>query len=303
MPESIVKSMTRTILTRQISSYGFADLPSGTFRPDATAWALIVLRRQSVEAQRIKKARDRLVDYQMLDGRVVISPDHQDAYWPTPLAIMAWHGSTSHQKMSLKATHFLLRTTGVHWEKHEDDVVGHDTSIPGWPWIDQTHSWITPTAMSMIALSVAGFSGHERVTTAIRMLIDRQISTGGWNYGNTSVLGKTLRPFPETTGVALNALAGRVKRETVERSLEYLRDQVSTLRSPLSLGWTILGLAAWNFTTGGEHEWIRETLERGDRHGGYDTSSLCVLLLAVLAARGIEPWLTQKFSSQKTPPL
>ena len=303
MPESIVDSISQTILARQLSTRGFADLPNGTIRPDATAWALIVFRSKSVDIQVIKGAGDRLVDYQLPDGRVVISPNHPDAYWPTPLAIMAWHASASHQKALTQAAHFLLHTTGVHWEKTEDDVVGHDTSIPGWPWIDQTHSWITPTSLSMLALSATGFSEHERVMAGVRLLIDRQLPSGGWNYGNTSVLGQTLRPFPETTGIALNALAGRVSRERVEPSLEYLYTQVHMLRSPLSLGWAILGLAAWDLLPENREEWISEALKRGDQYGGFDTSSLCVLLLAALGARGIEHWLTQQSSSSKTEPL
>ncbi|MCA9472750.1 MAG: hypothetical protein MRJ96_08805 [Nitrospirales bacterium] len=299
MSDSIEQLVLATVLERKLSDHGFTDMPNGTFRPDATSWALIVLKGNAVHSQIFKEAGDRLIDYQMPDGRVVISPDHPDAYWPTPLAILAWHGSTAHQKALWQATDFLLRTTGVHWEKHEDDMVGHDTSIPGWPWIGQTHSWITPTAMSMLALSVAGYADHERVMAGVRLLLDRQISAGGWNYGNTSVLGQTLRPFPETTGIALYALAGRVKREAVRPSLEYLRARISTLRSPLSLGWALLGLGAWELMPHNGEEWICETLDRGTRYGGFDTASLCVLLLAALSVRGIEPWKTRTIAPAK----
>ena len=187
-----------------------------------------------------------------------------------------------------QAITFLLMTTGVHWERTDQDVVGHDTLIPGWPWIDATHSWVTPTALSMIALSVAGFGAHERVKAGARLLIDRQIPHGGWNYGNTSVLGKELRPFPETTGMALNALAGYVPREVIEPSLEYLQRHITRYRTPLSLGWSILGLKAWNVVPENTHEWIVETLEREHLYGEYDTASLCVLLAADLASGGLE---------------
>ncbi|GJL52880.1 MAG: hypothetical protein NPIRA02_00120 [Nitrospirales bacterium] len=255
---------------------------------DATAWAMMVLKTQDLESEVVKVAGDRLLDYQMSDGRVVIAVDHPEAVWPTPLAVLAWQNSDAHYDAWQRAVKFLLRSTGVHWKKPDNDTVGHDTLIPGWPWIDQTHSWVTPTSLSMLALTVAGYGEHSRVTAGADLLLDRQLLTGGWNYGNSSVLGTQLRPFPETTGMALNALAGRVPREAVAPSLRYLQGCLPTLRTPLSLGWSILGLQAWSSSPAHTEKWIYETLERGSRYGGHDTASLCVLFAASLATKGLE---------------
>ncbi|MGB0910653.1 MAG: prenyltransferase/squalene oxidase repeat-containing protein [Nitrospirales bacterium] len=292
--DSLIRSAFTNVLGRVLPGHGFSDRPDGSFRPDATAWAMMVLKNQELKSEIVKAAGDRLLDVQMPDGRVVISKGHLDAYWPTPLSILAWDGSSAHQSALEHATTFLLKTTGVHWEKTNQDVVGHDTLIPGWPWVDSTHSWVAPTALSMIALTVSGFGDHERVKAGARLLVDRQIPSGGWNYGNTSVLGKKLRPFPETTGVALNALVGHVQREAIEPSIEYLLQHISTYRTPLSLGWSILGLKAWNAVPAKAHEWIIETFERGHLYGGYDTASLCVLLAAALASSGLESVVTTR---------
>jgi hypothetical protein len=75
-----------------------------------------------------------------------------------------------------------------------------------------THSWIEPTALGVIALKAAGHERHERVQEAIRMILDRQLPHGGWNYGNTFVFGRELRPMPESSGAALAGLAGQVER-------------------------------------------------------------------------------------------
>ncbi len=289
------------VARRGLSEGGFSDRLGGHYRPDATAWAIVVLSLEPSYDEMVSAARLRLQESQLSDGRVVIAKDHPDAYWPTPMAILAWQRFPNSESPLAKAVKFLIQTTGVHWEKSENDVVGHDTLIPGWPWIDSTHSWVTPTAQSMIALTVAGFGDHERVLAGKRLLVDRQIPQGGWNYGNTSVLGQELRPFPETTGIALNALAGRVSREVVQISLDYVLREVPKLRTPLSLAWAILGLKAWHL--GPEHalEWIITTLERGTRYGGYDTSSLCVLLAAALAPGGIESLMPQSIPIQSTP--
>ena len=51
--------------------------------------------------------------------------------------------------------------------------------------------------------------------------------------------------MPESTGSALTGLAGHVEMGVVARSLDYLRGEVNALRTPVSLGWGLLGLAAW----------------------------------------------------------
>jgi len=294
LSHSSVSSSLSELLKRVLPDRGFADQLHGDFRPDATAWAMMVLKHQGLETEIVQSAGDRLLDYQMPDGRVVISIDHPDALWPTPLAVLAWQNSEAHRVAWRRAVMFLLQATGVHWEKPDDDLVGHDTEIPGWPWIDRTHSWVTPTALSMIALTVAGYGHHSRVTAGTNLLIDRQLSIGGWNYGNTSVLGTQLHPFPETTGMALNALVGRVPREVIEPSLQYLQDCIPTLRTPLSLGWSILGLKAWSVSPDETQAWIVETLERAARYGGYDTASLCLLIAASLATEGLESLVDQE---------
>ncbi|GJL52661.1 MAG: hypothetical protein NPIRA01_38880 [Nitrospirales bacterium] len=290
-----IHSFLEKILERVLPDHGFADHLHGKFRPDATAWAMMVLNKQGIESEIVRLAGDRLLNYQMPDGRVVISIDHPDVLWPTPLAVLAWQNSKIHHNSAWqRAVLFMLQATGVHWEKPDNDFIGHDTGILGWSWTDRTHSWVTPTALSMMALTVAGYGDHSRVTAGANLLLDRQISTGGWNYGNTSVLGKSLHPFPETTGMALNALAGRVPREAIEPSLQYLQGRISTLRTPLSLGWSVLGLKAWSVSPDQAQEWIVETLERDAQYGGYDTPSLCLLLAASLATEGLESLIVQE---------
>jgi hypothetical protein len=116
------------------------------------------------------------------------------------------------------------------------------------------------------------------------MLLDRQLPHGGWNAGNTIVFGHELHPMPEGTGSALAGLAGAVDESEVARSLDYLHGEVDRLRTPISLGWSLIGLAAWGQwpTRGGAL--IERCLANQGRYGGYDTSSLCLLVLGALAA-------------------
>ncbi len=274
---------------------GFGNHQSGKYRPDITAWAILILNAFSPHshAELIKLARTRLTHDQLPNGSVVISPDHQEAIWPTPLSIFAWHGSSPHLVNQKQAVLFLLQRTGLHMEKTDgNSVVGHDTSIPGWPWILETHSWVQPTALCMIALSINGHESHQRVNQGEQMLMNRQLPQGGWNYGNTTILGKELQPFPESTGIALSALAGRVPQTAIDKSLNYLLHALPQLRTPISLSWGVLGLQAWNRAPRQAETWLLDCLKNESRYGQYDPVSLCLLLAAITAHHGLTDLVT-----------
>lgn len=146
-----------------------------------------------------------------------------------------------------RAIDWLLRTAGRPIHNAEDDgrFVGHDTRLQGWPWVDTTHSWVEPTAMALLALRRAGRRDHPRYDEAVRLLLDRQLPQGGWNYGNTTVLGNTLRPHVQPSGLALWALADEPQiRPRIERSIDYMRQSLSRRTTAASLAFAIMGLAA-----------------------------------------------------------
>jgi hypothetical protein len=125
------------------------------------------------------------------------------------------------------------------------------------------------------------------------MILDRQLPNGGWNYGNTSVFDQVLRPMPETTGMALEALAGSVSEHRVETSLRRLAEEVTHLRTPLALAWAVLGLGAWNRRPPLAEDWIQAVLKRQKRYGPYDTALLSLLLLAFYARTGLREAIVQ----------
>jgi hypothetical protein len=134
-----------------------------------------------------------------------------------------------------------------------------------------------------MALRATGHGEHDRVNEAIRMMLDRQLPHGGWNYGNTLMFGKELHPMPESTGAALSGLAGTVGQEKVARSLEYLQGEADRLRTPISLGWTLLGLAAWEAWPANGHALVERCLANQSRYDEYDTSALSLLFLGTFA--------------------
>ena len=110
------------------------------------------------------------------------------------------------------------------------------------------------------------FDRREKVDSWIpkltAALIEEELSGGGWNYGNTRVLDSTLRPFCSTTGLALMALAGRRGNAAIESAITFLKGELPNVRSPISLGWGLLGLAAWDQRPDNADDWLSEAAQR-----------------------------------------
>jgi hypothetical protein len=279
---------------RRTAGGGVANRPGGSPRTDATCWAILALNAIDGHAGTVEAARQALVEAQSADGRIPLMPWYPDAIWPTPLAILAWHRCARCQQPRDKAARFLL---GFDRMRIVDDpdaaaVIGHNPTIKGWPWIAGTSPWLEPTAYGLMALRLVGCEEQERALEGRRLILDRQLSSGGWNYGNTTVYGQELRPMPETTGVALQAVAGLVSRQEVAKSIDYLRSQLPALCTPLALAWAVLGLAAWG-EIGDPRVQMARIADCQDDYRAWDTPALCLPLLAWYCPTGLLDWLRQ----------
>lgn len=277
LPQRFAQSL---LSSRRLADGGFVDRPGGIFNVPAGAWSILALRAAGEPYEDLERLRRRLTVEQEVDGRLSIDRAHRDVCWPTALSILAWDRSSSCRAAQEHGARFLLETTGVHPEKKAGDPTTHNTALQGWPWVIGTYSWIEPTALSILALHAAGYRQHPRVQEAVSLLVDRQLPHGGWNYGNTLLFGRELHPMPETTGAALTALAGLVSPDRFARSVDYLQGEIGRLRTPVSLGWSLLGLAAWNRWPAKGLELIDRCLANQTRYGVYDTWGLAVLCLA-----------------------
>lgn len=286
MSRKEIISTLRILSGRSVHGGGFSEHSGAPFRVDATAWAILALKDDGTHSNFVKSARSRLASEQCSDGRMSLAQDQPQAYWSTPLAILAWHGSNDYAENKSRGIQFLLTSEGTTFPKGKFQFIAHDSSLKGWPWIEDTFAWVEPTALSILSLSIAGYGTHKRVQEAIRLLMDRQLPSGGWNYGNTIVYGQELYPQPESTCMALTALAGQVEKKEVQRSLDYLKVQAVSCRTPLSLGWALFSLGAWSERPAEARSWIVECLSRQRKFGAYGTTLLSLLLLAYKAKGG-----------------
>jgi hypothetical protein len=136
----------------------------------------------------------------------------------------------------------ILVAKGIRLERSE--FQRQNNQLIGWPWNDRAFSWVEPTSWCLLALkkgaappSRAGAAA--RLAEAERMLADRCCLSGGWNYGNSNMLGRELSPYVPTTALALLALQDRRELPEVTRSLAWLAanwsHEVSAMASSLAL--------------------------------------------------------------------
>ncbi|MEK7757853.1 MAG: hypothetical protein AAB385_11645, partial [Planctomycetota bacterium] len=227
-----------------------------------------------------------LARLQRPDGSVSVALNIESPCWPTGLAVLAWSFSDSiadppsadpnahpptadwgclaaprYRPQTEKAVDWLLHSSGKPIAPNPT-VYGHDTTLRGWSWVENTHAWVEPTAYAILALRGAGKGEHPRVREGIQMVLDRAIPNGGWNYGNPRVYKNTLRPFPGPTGIALTALAGQPSDSRIEAGIAYLSHELRRVRSPMSLGWGLIGLTAWGRRPDEASVWLEECARR-----------------------------------------
>lgn len=290
---SWVAAARKSLLNRRIRA-GWGYRTESTPCVEPTVLASLALMGEasdpSISSASLEASAEWLVRRQHKDGAV---PNSRNAgQWATPYAILLWHAVGGYHRARRRAVDWLLARRGRTFPRDPQGPIGHDTSLVGWPWIDDTHSWLEPTALAVLALHREGLSNHARTQEGLRLILDRAIPSGGWNYGNNVVFGRPLRPRPAPTGIALLALAAaQAQHALVERACRYLQRELPAIRSPQSLCWGLLGLGAWARRPDTADQWLNEAFQRGQSRGDGPCQTAYLLLAAAthaLPAFGIE---------------
>ncbi len=200
-----------------------------------------------------------------------------EGLWNSPLLAIVMHhlGMTAERDSAIR---FILEYRSVQAASTPDNDI--DTTLIGWPWVSNTFGWVEPTAWALLALELAGKPDHPRAVEGRRLLEDRCIREGGWNYGNKVVFNHTLMPFWDTTALALLALGDR-NPELRDRNLALLERSLPEIRSLLSTSMVCLCLARF----GRETETIRNRISElltsaGDRDVNLAHSALGLIALS-----------------------
>jgi hypothetical protein len=246
-------------------------------------------RRAGHPPAEVRRSANWLTALQGQDGSLGVSATLPTPGWTTSYGVLLWAALGGYTVQRERAVHWLLGQKGIPFPilAPSELIVGHDTTIIGWPWVADTHSWLEPTALTILALRRDGRADHPRVRDGLRLIRDRAIAAGGWNCGNNIVLGRDLRPQPAPTGLALLALARVDSRtENVERAIRYLQGTLPGTRAIQSLCWGVLGLRAWGCCPEAADSWLAEACEQALRR--HDSAPRLAHFLLAAGDRSLE---------------
>ncbi len=246
-------SRAAAVLVRAQNPDGGWGYLSGGSWTEPTALALLSLKGEDRAGEARGRASAYLRTLQRPDGGW---PPHRSvarSTWVTALAVLALGEELDGAKLGA-AVGWLLRVRGREsgfWHRLRLRLLGVDRGPgegEGWPWFGETAAWVTPTAMTILALLKVRPRGlaagaDERLSAARRYLWSRMCQDGGWNHGSTRALGYDAPSYPETTGAALLALRGDRPPE-LPRALAAAERHFRECRSSSGRNWLRLGLAA-----------------------------------------------------------
>ncbi len=205
----------------------------------------------------IKKGLEYLKRCQLDSGGVGINEEDKEGNWMSYAALLAFHAFRASKEEERLKKWILSFYDG--YNNISPDIVESmyqefrfDMTIDGWPWFGHTNSWIEPTSLFIIALTYSGVeSQNQRISSGLKLLLDRTNQNGGWNYGNPFVKNAYLDAYPLPTSIALLAMgmAGYTEEEpVVERAVKFMDQCIRKEMSIASLAWTLLGFNTYSTT-------------------------------------------------------
>ena len=236
-------------LAERLGSCRLADggLPyysGGTSSAEPTLLAALSFSAAGLPFEAVRPLLDWARKAQSANGSVGLTAELRlQGIWLTALAAIVFRHFRLEAE-ARRALDFVLALRSV--TSRKDPRLKQDDSLPGWPWVPGTSGWVEPTAWSLIALGLSDRPHQPRIEEGVRFLLDRQIPSGGWNYGNPALDGRDLLPFWDTTGLALVALCGRVESGRIAASLGRLEREGVKIESPSGLAWSVLALESYD---------------------------------------------------------
>ena len=207
-----------------------------------------------------------------------------EGIWNTPLLAIAMH-HLGRQKEKDAAIQFLLSFRSIPVAPSAENPI--DTSLIGWPWVSDTFGWVEPTAWALMALRFAEKDQHPRAIEGRRLLVDRCIDQGGWNYGNKVVYGKSLIPFWDSTALALLSLE-ESDGGMIPRSLDMLQNSLAEVPSLYSKSLACICLSRFGKNVDGLLEQIGTLLAKS-RDDDMNLAHSALGLIALARKRVLTP--------------
>jgi hypothetical protein len=249
------------LLNAQNEDGGWGAIKGKRSNTESTSFALMALK--SLEKQGFNRQTaaglEWLLKRQKEDGSWSLNDGSKQSSWTTPIAVLALLSFQDQREHALRAAKWILTQEGGKpgWVASllvQLSIIKKTTELDpflsGWSWTAGAFSWVEPTSYSLMALKklkpgLDGTDCEERIQQGEMLIYDRMCENGGWNYGNSRVLGEALWPYPDVTAVALIALQDRAASEANQTSLRALDNMMRETVSGMALGWGILCLTLY----------------------------------------------------------
>jgi Squalene-hopene cyclase N-terminal domain len=258
----MIDAATDLLLDAQNEDGGWGSVKGKRSNTESTSFALLALKSLEVKPfdQQMTAGLRWLLQHQRDDGSWSLNDASKQSSWTTPIAVLALLSFQDQREHALRAGKWILTQEGRKpgWIASllvrlslVRKTVELDLYRNGWSWTPGAFSWVEPTSYSLMALKklkrgLAGTNCEERIRQGEMLLYDRMCENGGWNYGNSRVLGEALWPYPDVTAVALIALQDRAKSEANQTSLRALDAMMREAPSGTALSWGIVCLTLYN---------------------------------------------------------
>ncbi len=275
-----IRDLTELLTAGRNADGGWGYYRHKKSRLEPTCWAVLALTATSDGAT----VGEALEQWPSRDGLLLERAGGEPNYGFQGLALLALHAAgLEHRDGNLALVEGLQRVKGL--AVGPSPINRQDNSIQAWSWIDDTFSWVEPTAWCLLALKTCAPAWNARidpvrVRDAERLLVDRSCRGGGWNYGNSNMLGKELAPYVPTTALALLALRDRGSEPVVKQGLEFLERHATSERSAMALGLASRALRANGRDTTAVRAALREQLPITVALGNHAAAAaaLCALM-------------------------
>jgi hypothetical protein len=231
--------LERFLLASRNADGGWGYYPGKSSRLEPTCWVLLALGEAAPD-------RSVLARWPVVNGLLLERPAGSPNFGFHGVGLLALHAlGIEHRSGVASLIAGIQRVKGI--ALGPSDHTPQDNSLQAWPWVPDTFSWVEPTAWCLLALKKwRGTPGvgidEARIETAERLLIDRTCVAGGWNYGNSIVMGAELKPYVATTALGLLAMQDKRAEPAIARSLGYLETSAPRELSGLSLALAMVAL-------------------------------------------------------------
>jgi hypothetical protein len=252
MPEPYLRARLEFLRGSQNGDGGWGYFPGKTSWLEPTAYAALALHGEPAA----DRAWQLLKSWQLADGSWKPSSTVSVSNWGTSLCATIAMARNEWDAPLEKGISWLVGSVGAEttWLNILVTRIGivkmdRDVSLKAWPWKPGNSGWVEPTAHALVALKRASgriptklFSQNElrdRVHAGEAELINVRSPDGGWNYGESSVLGVDLPSYPETTALAL---LGLQERGNLGQAFDLALRQMGETPSPLARAWLTIAM-------------------------------------------------------------